>query len=157
MIVRPAGPADLEPLAALWFQGWQDAHAAIAAPEVKADRTLASFRRRLTEATGELRTAGPPGAPVALAYLRGDEVYQFYVAAAARGTGLATTMLKDAETRIAGAGYATAWLDCVIGNDRAARFYEKSGWRRTGIVTTELDLSGRPFLLDIWRYETSVR
>ena len=29
-----------------------------------------------------------------------------------------------------------AWLACAIGNDRAARFYEKSGWRRAGRRST---------------------
>jgi len=32
-----------------------------------------------------------------------------------------------------------AWLACAIGNERAARFYEKCGWHRTGVVTSRLD------------------
>lgn len=67
------------------------------------------------------------------------------------------TLISDAEARLTAAGVTIAWLDCAIGNDRAARFYEKAGWRRAGVFTTELHLSGRIFPLDIWRYEKSLR
>jgi hypothetical protein len=36
----------------------------------------------------------------------------------------------------------TVWLACAIGNDRAARFSEKSGWRRAVIVAYDADTGG---------------
>ncbi len=60
--------------------------------------------------------------------------------------------MADAEARLAGEGVEVAWLACAIGNDRAARFYEKCGWRRAGTVAYEPDAAfGMP--LDVWRYE----
>ena len=88
--------------------------------------------------------------------LRGEELYQFYVAAEARGTGLAAALIKDAEARLAARGAETAWLDCAIGNERAARFYEKHGWYRAATVVSRLDTANGPFDLEIWRYEKRV-
>jgi GNAT superfamily N-acetyltransferase len=104
----------------------------------------------------DTRVIGPTGAPLGFAMLKGDELYQLYVAAAARGTGVATALIADAEVRIAATGATTAWLTCAIGNDRAARFYEKSGWHRASVVTSRLETPGGVFLLDVWRYEKVV-
>jgi hypothetical protein len=39
-----------------------------------------------------------------------------------------------------------------VGNERAARFYEKRGWSR-GTLTSQLDTPEGVFPLDVWRYE----
>jgi GNAT superfamily N-acetyltransferase len=88
--------------------------------------------------------------------LKGDELYQFYVSSRARGTGVAAALMVDAEIRLRESGVRTAWLACAIGNDRAARFYEKSGWLRTGIMTDQLEVPNGSFALDVWRYEKSL-
>ena len=85
--------------------------------------------------------------------LKDAELYQLFVSAEARGTGVAAALLADAEARLAANGVRTAWLACAIGNDRAARFYEKSGWRRVGTMVNEAETSEGTFLLDVWRYE----
>jgi hypothetical protein len=61
--------------------------------------------------------------------------------------------MSDAETRLAKSAVEIAWLACAIGNDRAARFYEKSGWCRVGVVTYEAETSAGTFPLQVWRYE----
>ena len=88
--------------------------------------------------------------------LKGDELDQLYVAAEARGAGAATALINDAEARLASNGVETAWLACAIGNERAARFYEKSGWRRTESFVSHLDTINGPFDLEVWRYEKRV-
>ena len=75
------------------------------------------------------------------------------MARAARGSGVAAQLLADAEKRLAGRGVTTAWLACAIGNDRAARFYEKQGWRRAGTVVNVADTAQGGFPLEVWRYE----
>ena len=40
----------------------------------------------------------------------------------------AARLLAEGEARIAAAGHDAAWLHCSIGNDHAARFYERAGW-----------------------------
>jgi GNAT superfamily N-acetyltransferase len=93
------------------------------------------------------------GAPVGFCVLRGDELYQLYVVAAARGQGIAAALVEDAEQRLAARGVTTAWLACAIGNTRAARFYEKCGWHHARNTVLELQATGAMFAVEVWRYE----
>jgi GNAT superfamily N-acetyltransferase len=154
--VRPADERELDQLARVWFDAWTDAHAQIVPPELKRLRTLDSFRDRLRAALARTRAAGPVGAPAGFYVLKDAELYQLFVAAEARGTGVAAALIADAEARLAENGVRTAWLACAIGNDRAARFYEKSGWRRVGTMVNEAETSAGTFKLDVWRYEKDV-
>ena len=153
---RDAHADDIDALAALWLEGWRDAHLDIVPVELTRLRTLESFRARLHAGLAETRVIGPRGAPVAFTMLKGDELYQCYVARPARGTGVAARLMTDAEQRLAGRGVATAWLACAIGNERAARFYEKQGWRRAGTVVNVAETSQGGFRLDVWRYEKAL-
>ena len=63
---------------------------------------------------------------------------------------------EQTEIDPAESGVETAWLACAIGNERAARFYEKCGWRRIGTMTNEAETSERTFLLEAWRYEKTL-
>lgn len=157
MPVRPADECELDQLARVWLDAWNDAHAQIVPPELKRLRTLESFRDRLRAALPRTRAAGPVGAPVGFYVLKDDELYQLFVAAEARGTGVAAALIADAEASLAASGVRTAWLACAIGNDRAARFYEKSGWRRVGTMVNEAETSEGTFQLDVWRFEKDVR
>lgn len=153
MLVRAAESRDVESLARLWFNGWQDAHAAILPEALARLRTLDSFRQRIQSALADVRVIGPAGAPTAFHLIKDDELYQFYVAAEARGTGVAAGLMADAEASLLARGFQTAWLACAIGNDRAARFYEKSGWIRTGVADVPTETSEGLFPLKVWRYE----
>ncbi len=154
--VRDAELSDVASLAQLWFNGWQDAHADILPLELKQARTLASFHERLAAALADARTAGPQGRPSGFSLIKDDELYQLYVDAAARGTGLAARLVADAVQRIGAKGHRRAWLACAIGNGRAARFYEKSGWRRQGVMTSYLATPNGVIALDVWRYEVPI-
>ena len=156
MNVRAAEPAELDRLAQVWYDGWQDAHLEILPAALRRFRTLASFRERLLAALPDIRVAGPLGEPVGFTIVKGDELYQLYVSAASRGMGVAAALIADAEARIAHSGAGTAWLACAIGNDRAARFYQKHGWRCVGTVVSELDTPEGVFPLDVWRFEKSL-
>ncbi len=151
--VRQAELSEVEALARLWYDGWQDAHAAILPAAVARTRTLQSFADRLRVALDDTRSAGPVGAPVGFYILKGDELYQFFVAAAARGRGVAQALMADADAQARRAGIGKLWLTCAIGNDRAARFYEKCGWYRAGLMISRLDTLDGPFDLEVWRYE----
>lgn len=156
MQVRDAAERELNVLAQLWYDGWQDGHRAIVPPELVRVRTLDSFRDRLRAALGSVRVTGPEGAPSGFCMIKADELYQLFVARHARGSGAAAILLADGEARLAANGIRTAWLACAIGNDRAARFYEKSGWRRTGTITLRLETVEGVFMLDVWRYEKTL-
>ena len=150
---RNADAAEIDQIAQVWYDAWQDAHAAIVPAELTRLRTLESFRQRIADALADVRVVGAPNEPVGFCLLKGDELYQLFVAAASRGTGAAVTLIDDAEARLRTRGVQTAWLACAIGNDRAARFYEKRGWQRVGVITSTLDALGQPMNLDVWRYE----
>ena len=156
MQIRPAEDADLAPLAHLWWSGWNDAHAAILPEALARLRTLESFEDRLRAALPDVRAMGPPGGPLAFHLIKDDELYQFYVSEAARGTGVAAALMADAEAALAARGVETAWLACAIGNARAARFYEKSGWRMTRVENVPTQTSAGLFPLEVWRYEKRV-
>lgn len=153
MAVRDAQPEDLEPLARLWWSGWSDGHRGLLPEALTRLRTLESFRDRMGAALPKVRALGPVGAPLGFHLLKDDELYQFYLAAEARGTGAAAVLMADAEARLARAGVETAWLACAIGNARAARFYEKSGWAMARVETVPTETSEGLFPLEVWRYE----
>jgi GNAT superfamily N-acetyltransferase len=157
MSARPATEAEIDHLARLWHEGWNDAHGKLAPEGLVRARTLELFRDRLVAALDDTRVVGPAGAPLGLCMIKDDELYQLYVARQARGTGVAAALIADGEGRLAARGFATAWLACAIGNDRAARFYEKCGWVMAREVVNRLETPAGVFEVAIWRYEKAVR
>jgi ribosomal protein S18 acetylase RimI-like enzyme len=151
--VRAAEEREIDHLAKLWYEGWQDAHQKILPAELRRLRTLDSFRQRLETALPDTRVVGLHGAPDGFCITKNDELYQIYVSAQSRGSGAARALMTDAEAHLAKAGVETAWLACAIGNHRAARFYEKCGWCRVGAVTYKAETSAGIFPLKVWRYE----
>jgi GNAT superfamily N-acetyltransferase len=155
--IRDAKLSEIGDLAKIWFDGWQDAHARIVPLELGRLRTLQSFDERLRAASAGVRVATTGGPPLGFYFLKGAELYQLYVSSGARGSGIAALLMVDAETRLREGHVHTAWLACAIGNDRAARFYEKCGWLRIGTMTDPVEVPGGTFALDVWRYEKSLR
>lgn len=155
--IRSVEEHEIDHLARLWYEGWQDAHAENVPAELRRLRSLGSFKHRLQAALRDTRVVGPLGMPLGFCITKGNEIYQIYVSAEARGSGVAAALMTDAETRLAKGGFDIAWLACAIGNDRAARFYEKSGWRRVGVIAYQAETSAGIFLLEVWRYEKNLR
>ncbi|WP_395645743.1 GNAT family N-acetyltransferase [Terricaulis sp.] len=153
MSIRDAIDSEIAPLAALWRDAWMDGHAAHVPADLVALRTLDSFESRLRQAYPEIRVADENGALLGFHVLKGAELYQLFVAAEARGTGVAVKLIEDAEARLAARGVETAFLTCAIGNRRAARFYEKRGWRLARTLVEELPTKAGPYALEVWRYE----
>ena len=156
MNVRDAEETEVDHLAKLWYDGWQDAHAKILPAELARLRTLESLHDRLEAGLSNVRVIGPLGSPLGFCWIKSDELYQLYVGSEARGSGAAAALVADAEVQLSKNGVKTAWLACAIGNDRAARFYEKCGWRRVGNMINHAETSEGTFALETWRYEKSL-
>src|SRR5919201_1310499 len=124
MQVRAAQSNDFKQLTTIWFDGWHDAHALIVPEALVRLRTRENFRERLACELNAVRVIGDPGAPVGFTMIRGDELYQFYVAASARGTGVAAALMRDAEAQMAARGITKPWPAWALGQARAARFNE---------------------------------
>jgi GNAT superfamily N-acetyltransferase len=155
--LRSADPGEVDALALLWHSGWQDAHEGLVPAELARHRTLENFRERMRAHLGDVRVAGEVGQPLGFTLLKGDELDQFYVSAAARGTGLAAVLMKDAEHTLLSRGVREAWLACAIGNERAAKFYARQGWRHTRNQMLELPMpDGSVFEIEVWRFEKSL-
>jgi ribosomal protein S18 acetylase RimI-like enzyme len=118
---------------------------------------MESFRDRLHAALPNARVIATSAGPVGFYIVKGSELYQLFVAAQARGSGTAAMLIADAEARLSANGVEIAWLACAIGNERAARFYEKCGWRRTGTIVSILETPNGEFPLEVWRYEKDLR
>jgi ribosomal protein S18 acetylase RimI-like enzyme len=151
--VRFAELADVDPLASIWHETWHEAHAHLVPRELSATRTRESMRERLALALPSVRVVGAAGSPLGFCIVKDDELYQLFVSSAARGSGAAAALLADGEQRLVANRVDTAWLACAIGNDRAARFYEKHGWRRRGTMVNYAETSNGAFPLEVWRYE----
>lgn len=156
MKVRPAEAHEIGRLTEIWYEGWNDAHAKIVPAQLARLRSWDSFRERLEAILPSVRVVGPVGAPVGFCVVKGDELYQLYVSAQSRGAGVAAALIADAEARLVEDGVERAWLACAIGNERAARFYEKSGWHRVGTMINHLETLNGIFPLEVWRYEKSL-
>lgn len=153
MQVRSADADEIDHLARLWYDVWHETHAPLAPLEVTRLRTPASFRDRLQAVLPDIYVVGPVRAPLGFCALRGEELYQLFVSSGARGSGVAAALIADAEARLAQCGVEIAWLACAVGNYRAARFYEKSGWHMAGTFVIPAETSRGPFPMEQWRYE----
>ncbi|HKP71211.1 MAG TPA: GNAT family N-acetyltransferase [Pyrinomonadaceae bacterium] len=153
MQVREAQVEDIDALAQVWFEGWRDAHSAIVPEELARARTYDNLHGRLVNELAEVRVVGDVGKPLGFSMTKDDELYQLYVSREARGTGAAQKLIAEVEERLTSRGIATAWLGCAIGNDRAARFYERSGWHLARNYIVELPVPKGIFKLEVWRYE----
>ncbi len=151
--LRPATEADISTLAPLWREAWIAGHADHVPAELTAQRTVESFAIRLKPLLDGTAVAERDGVILGFCALKGGELYQIMVSAEARGAGTAKLLMNDAFARQRAHGYEKIWLDCAVGNDRAAAFYRKNGWVLAKTVIEPVETLGEPFPLEVWRFE----
>lgn len=149
MQLKPAEMYDIKALAALWYEGWHEGHAQVVPAALVACRTLEEFEGRLTSHQARIQVAWQKDVIAGFFMLKDDELEQFYVAGAQRGQGVAAKLMALAEAAL---GTGPKWLACSVGNERAARFYEKNGWLRLATQAYTVETQNGPLVLDIWRY-----
>lgn len=156
MKLRSANPDDIDRLAGIWHTGWQETHAPLLPVELARYRTVENFTKLLTANLPNVTVAENDGVILGLCITKADELFQLYVTAEARGTGVGAQLLHDGEKRIAADGHGVAWLACAIGNDRAARFYQKHGWHLARTFVAQVPAADGTFPLEVWRFEKQV-
>lgn len=150
--LRPGTADDAAAVADLWHRGWHDAHAGHVPEGLTAARTLAAFRERAPLRVSDTTVAVVDGEVAGFVMVVGDEVEQVYVGARHRGSGLAATLLDEAERQVAAVGHDVAWLAVVEGNARARRFYERRGWADEGPLPYEVTAGGSTYVSPCRRY-----
>ena len=73
------------------------------------------------------------------------------------GPGTDQILAEEKPAPVLPSGFATVWLACAIGNDRAARFYEKCGWVRARTQVNRLETPDGVFEFEVWRYEKAMK
>ncbi len=127
--LRPMELGDVEMVAELWHQAYWQGHAGLVPEKLAKYRDRAVFSWRAAQAVEHAVVAETADGIVGFVSWKADELDQIFITSEARGTGLADRMMAVDEAKIAEVGFKQAYLECVAGNDRAYRFYEKSGWR----------------------------
>ena len=150
--LRPAAAEDVEAIAALWHRGWREAHLAHVPEALAAHRRLVDFRRRVPERIATSTVATLSSHVVGFVTVHDDEIEQLYVDASARGGTVASALLTHGE-RVIATRYPVAWLGVVPGNARARRFYERQGWRDTGLFDYGAQIAGGTIPVPCLRYE----
>src|SRR5439155_6605885 len=105
MTVRPAVAEDADAVAAIWYAGWQDGHLGHVPEELVAVRTKESFWTRAAERVADTTVAVVDDEIAGFVMVVGAEVEQVYVARDHRGSGVARTLLTEAERQVKAAGH----------------------------------------------------
>jgi ribosomal protein S18 acetylase RimI-like enzyme len=155
-VLRAATPRDVEAIATLWHAAWRDGHLGHVPDALLAHRELVHFRTRVPPRLPYTTVAIVGAVLVGFVTVSDDEVEQIYVAARARGGGVAGLLLRQAEEVIA-ARFEVAWLAVATGNARARRFYERSGWSDAGAFEYGAEIPGGTLPVPCHRYEKRVR
>ncbi|WP_426958889.1 GNAT family N-acetyltransferase [Muricoccus radiodurans] len=144
--IRPGTDADTDAYIRLIGDAWSEYPNCIldVDGELPELRALATHFQKANGALWVAEDAGGPLGMVATRPLNDDEAWEIgrmYVAKAARGTGLAHTLLDGAERHAVahGARRMVLWTDTRF--EAAHRFYEKRGYVRAGSIRILDDIS----------------
>lgn len=152
MLLRPAQPIDAFAVARVHVRSWQAAYRGLLSddyldglrPEDRAakyDFTHADPQRPHTlvavdagQILGFATTMPSPDAGTP----RLGELAALYVDPEHWHCGVGLALITAARAHLAAAGFTQAVLWVLLGNSRAARFYEKDGWIADGVKRTQL-------------------
>jgi ribosomal protein S18 acetylase RimI-like enzyme len=148
--IRFAQKADAPAIARLHFQTWQETYRGLtpqAAYEVVTEEVrLARWQNMLSdekgertilvaEADGQLAGFGVAGPASHEIFQDRAEIKFLYVGSAFKRMGIGRDLLLHLAYHMIKAGYDSAGLGVVVGNDPAVAFYERMGGRRAGSYT----------------------
>jgi ribosomal protein S18 acetylase RimI-like enzyme len=152
--LRAAGPDDIDAIAAVWHAGWPDGHLGHVPEQLAQHRQLDDFRRRVPDRLAGTVVATIDDRVVGFVMAHDDEVEQVYVAAEARGRGVADALLRRGQELVSTNGFGRAWLAVATGNARARAFYERMGWTDAGPIEYAAQTATGSIAVPCHRYES---
>jgi GNAT superfamily N-acetyltransferase len=137
---RPAMINDLEAIGVLYHSVWHETRAANMPVREQRRRALSFFLDRMRLLLPTVLVEDRAGSLAGFASWQGRMLMlgQLYIDRACRGTGIAVALLWASELAITSSGVTEAELRCLVGNHRAHRFYQRSGWIDRGEVVENL-------------------
>ncbi|WP_328328684.1 GNAT family N-acetyltransferase [Kribbella sp. NBC_00382] len=154
--LRAATAGDADAIASIWYSGWGDGHLGNVPDELVAIRTKESFWERVPARIPDTTVALAGDQVAGFVMVVGDEVEQVYVSGEHRGSGIAGTLIAEAERQVKANGHDEAWLAVATGNARARRFYERSGWADAGAFDYPATTDDGPIPVPCHRYVKTV-
>ena len=150
-MIRRALTKDVPAIAELYHRVWHETQAQFMPAKECTQRDLAFFANRMSALVTTTLVSQRDEEIVGFAAWRGDLLGQIFVAKSHRGSHVGARLLDAAENEMKREGTRQAELRCVVGNERARRFYERGGWTRAGEfsepLADELGTKNVPFWL----------
>ena len=153
--LREARVEDVDAVAEVWHEAWHAGHGAHVPRRLLPYRTRAQFATRLPALLASTTVAVVDDAVMGFVRTDEDELELLFVAAGARGTGIARALLRHDELAIA-QRFAAAWLQVTNENARARRFYEREGWHDVAALPYEAETPDGRIPIASRRYERSL-
>ncbi|MGO4535730.1 GNAT family N-acetyltransferase [Leifsonia sp. 2MCAF36] len=123
-----ASQEDAGDIARVWRSAWLDGHRDRVPAELLEARDEFYFRSRAQDLADFTTLAREAGVILGLVIVVGNELQQLMVDHAARGRGVGSLLLSEAERGAAASGLREIWLAVVPGNSAARALYEARGW-----------------------------
>jgi len=150
-MIRRAHAADISQVAALYHAVWHETQAHFMPAAECTHRSMEFFIDRMTALLPTTLVDERNGAVVAFSAWKGRRLGQIFVAASQRGSSIASSLLTASEVEMAREGTSEAELHCVVGNERARRFYERMGWLHRGKIMEQVAGEDGQVNVPFWR------
>lgn len=148
-MLRYATKGDLPRIAEIYWSVWHETHGPLMPQGECLRRTQDFFLKKISSFAPCALVAERDGAIIAFSAWQGVLVGQLFVEPKWRGTGIAQELMDATEAELVKSGVDEGELHCVVGNDRARRFYERLGWVSQGEFSEET--AGSEDGVSFWR------
>jgi GNAT superfamily N-acetyltransferase len=149
-VLRLATRSDIASVAGLYHRVWHESHGASMPEAERALRDELSFVTRATALMPHVAVRTVGETLQGFAAWSGSLLGQLFVDANHRGGIVAQALIEFAEQRMRAQGVMEAELHCMVGNDRARRFYERTGWALRGTTDEMVAGSSGSETLTFW-------
>jgi GNAT superfamily N-acetyltransferase len=150
-MIRPARMQDLPRVTSLYHRVWHETHGPHMPYAECAARHEGFFLDRIAGLMPNVIVGDNQNTVVGFVAWKGSLLGQLFLNPAARGSGFSQRLMEAAERGLCDQSVQEAELYCLMGNERARRFYERMGWRVRAIAAEPVrssDAGGE--LRDFW-------